>query len=183
MVGGFSECSLIQNAIKTKFSAYRIIIPEEAGLAVVKGAVYFGNLANAISRRVSRYTYGIQSWPEYTPGIDPPSKKINVNGSMRCKDVFFPVVHRGEQIPVSFRKSQVFQYLKPNQSEMECAIYVSDQENPRFVDDGSCRQLGILKVPLPRGFGSVEIEETIIFGETDIEFVALQIGSGKVLET
>ncbi|XP_056013062.1 heat shock 70 kDa protein 12A-like [Ostrea edulis] len=183
MVGGFSECSLIQNAIKTKFSSYRIITPTEAGLAVIKGAVYFGHVPNAISRRVSRYTYGIQSWPEYTPEIDPPSKKINVNGSIRCKDVFFPVVRRGEQIPVGFRKSQVFQSLKPHQSEMECAIYVSDQENPRFVDDENCRQLGILKVPLPRGFGSAEIEETIIFGETEIEFAAQQIGSGKVLET
>ncbi|XP_056013063.1 heat shock 70 kDa protein 12A-like [Ostrea edulis] len=183
MVGGFSECSLIQNAIKTKFSSYRIITPTEAGLAVIKGAVYFGHLPNAISRRVSRYTYGIQSWPEFTPGIDPPSKEIDVNGSLRCKDVFFPVVRRGEQIPVGFKKSQVFQSLKPDQSEMECAIYVSDQENPRFIDDGSCRQLGILKVPLPLGFSSAEIEETIIFGETEIKFVAHQIGSGKVLET
>ncbi|XP_048778127.2 heat shock 70 kDa protein 12B-like [Ostrea edulis] len=130
MVGGFSKSSIIQNEIKNKLSPYRIIIPEEAGLAVVKGDVYFGHVPNAISRRVSLYTYGIQSWPEYTPGIDPPSKKIDVNGTMRCKDVFFPLVQRGEQISVGFRKSQVFRSFKPNESETECAIYVSDQENP-----------------------------------------------------
>ncbi|XP_056013065.1 heat shock 70 kDa protein 12A-like [Ostrea edulis] len=53
MVGGFSECNVIQNAIKAKFSSYRIITPPEAGLAVVKGAVYFGHVPTAISRRVS----------------------------------------------------------------------------------------------------------------------------------
>lgn len=39
MVGGFSECELVQGAMKNKFPEKEIIIPEEAGLAVLRGAV------------------------------------------------------------------------------------------------------------------------------------------------
>jgi molecular chaperone DnaK (HSP70) len=38
MVGGFSECSMIQEALKSSFPEKNIIIPEDAGLAIVKGA-------------------------------------------------------------------------------------------------------------------------------------------------
>ncbi|XP_061188242.1 heat shock 70 kDa protein 12A-like [Saccostrea echinata] len=184
MVGGFSECKIIQKALQSKYKgSKRLIIPDEAGLAVVKGAVYFGHLPDVISRRVSRYTYGIQSWPEFCPGKDPEEKKIKVNNSFRCKDVMFPVIKRGEQIKVGHRKSQVFQALKPNQTELECAIFVSDKEDPRFVDEEGCRQLGILKVPIPAGTSCAEIEETIIFGETEIQFTANQLGSGRIMST
>jgi activator of 2-hydroxyglutaryl-CoA dehydratase len=44
MVGGFSECELVQDAIRDKIrSSITLIIPEEAGLAVLKGAVLFGH--------------------------------------------------------------------------------------------------------------------------------------------
>ncbi|VDI42555.1 Hypothetical predicted protein [Mytilus galloprovincialis] len=44
MVGGFSECELVQMAVRNEFGTERkIIIPDEAGLAVLKGAVLFGH--------------------------------------------------------------------------------------------------------------------------------------------
>lgn len=54
MVGGFSECSLVQDAIKKHFGDVSIIVPEEAGLAVLKGAVFFGHIPDAISQRSAR---------------------------------------------------------------------------------------------------------------------------------
>jgi hypothetical protein len=43
MVGGFSECELVQDAIRDKIgTSMKLIIPVEAGLAVLKGAVLFG---------------------------------------------------------------------------------------------------------------------------------------------
>lgn len=54
MVGGFSECSLVQDAIKKHFGSVSIIVPEEPGLAVLKGAVYFGHIPDAISQRSAR---------------------------------------------------------------------------------------------------------------------------------
>lgn len=75
MVGGFSDCKLIQRALKEKFTTRHFIIPDEAGLAVLKGAVFFGHLPNAISRRAARYTYGVQICRKFKPGEDPEDKK------------------------------------------------------------------------------------------------------------
>ena len=48
MVGKFSECSLIQEAVKKAFPDSQIIIPDYAGLSVLKGAVLFGHRPNYI---------------------------------------------------------------------------------------------------------------------------------------
>ena len=48
MVGKFSECSLIQEAVKKAFPDSQIIIPDYPGLSVLKGAVLFGHRPNYI---------------------------------------------------------------------------------------------------------------------------------------
>jgi molecular chaperone DnaK (HSP70) len=53
MVGGFSESPIMQSAIKEAFSTKKVIIPDEAGLAVLKGAVMYGHKPQTISVRVS----------------------------------------------------------------------------------------------------------------------------------
>lgn len=48
MVGGFSESPIMQDAIMKAFPARRVIVPVDAGLAVLKGAVLFGHQSNSI---------------------------------------------------------------------------------------------------------------------------------------
>lgn len=43
IVGGFSECQIVQDAIRKAFPECRVVVPHEAGLAVLKGAVLFGH--------------------------------------------------------------------------------------------------------------------------------------------
>ncbi|XP_061165028.1 heat shock 70 kDa protein 12A-like [Saccostrea echinata] len=186
MVGGFSECELVQKAIKDHFKDKRVIIPEEAGLAVVKGAVYFGHVPQAISRRSARYTYGIQTWPEFNDNVHPKGKRIVINGKPRCKDVFFKYVKKGERITPGFSKSQIFQALGAGEDGLECAVFISDNPDPKFVDDKDCRRLGILKVPISKrdtySDMHVEIEETMIFGETELRVRAKDLYTGTVQE-
>ncbi|CAG2256454.1 unnamed protein product [Mytilus edulis] len=50
MVGGFVECKLVQDAVRSYFgNSKSIIIPEEAGMAVMKGAVLL-----ALSRKMKK---------------------------------------------------------------------------------------------------------------------------------
>ena len=49
MVGGFSECELIQNDLKEEFKAHHFRIPANPGLAVLNGAVYFGHLTGVLA--------------------------------------------------------------------------------------------------------------------------------------
>lgn len=48
LVGGFSESPMVQYAIMTNFPGKRLIIPQDAGLAVVKGVVLFGHRPTSI---------------------------------------------------------------------------------------------------------------------------------------
>lgn len=48
MVGGFSESRMMQDAIMKAFPDKRVIVPEEAGLVVLKGAVMFGHEPYAV---------------------------------------------------------------------------------------------------------------------------------------
>ena len=186
LVGGFSESKIVQAAVGDVFgpeskdqnlSGRRIIVPEESGLAVLKGAVYFGHIPNAISRRVSRFTYGIQSYPEFNPAKHPADKKVIIGGVERCKDVFFPYVKKGEHIKPGLKHSQVFQALKPDQRKLECVIFISDKENPEYITETCCKKLGVLTIDLPAGQDGelVEFEEAMVFGETELQVKARDI--------
>lgn len=185
MVGGFSECELLQDAVRSKIGAPRkLIIPEEAGLAVLKGAVLFGHQPRVVSQRISRVTYGIQSWPDWDPDMHPETKKVTINGQVRCKDVFFKYMTKGDRITPGHEVSQIFQALKPDETTLECTVYTSTDENPRYITDPSCQRLGILTIQLPPHSAgqTLEIEETLIFGDTEILCRARDLRTGRISE-
>lgn len=183
MVGGFSECKLVQQAIIKKCTGKKVIIPIDAGLAVVKGAVYFGHDPKAISRRVAMYTYGIQTWPEFKPTLHPLSKKYEIDGKSRCKDVFFPIVRKGEKIPVGLSKPQIFRPLFEKGSMLHCSVYISDEEDPKYIDEFGCELLGTLEVPLlNHDPANVEVEETLYFGETELRVTARDLSTNKAID-
>ena len=59
MVGGFSQSPVLCGRIKSAFPNMEVICPQEAVLAIVKGAVVFGNNPRLIQERISPRTYGI----------------------------------------------------------------------------------------------------------------------------
>lgn len=182
MVGGFSNCGIVKKALREKFKTRRFIIPIEPDHADLKGAVYFGHLPNSISRRAARYTYGVQVCHKFRPGEDPEIKKIKVNSLELCKDVLYPLVKRGERIEPGCMYSVVCQSMF-YQEKIQCGIYVSNCDGPTFVDENGCRLLGKVTVMLPRGVANAELEETIIFGETEIIFRVKELNTGKVFGT
>lgn len=185
MVGGFSECSLIRSELlENEFTKNRrIIIPEDAGLAVLKGAVLYGYRPEIVFARVARKTYGIQTWPMFREGVHPASKKCMVGGVARCKDIFFKYVEKGQEVITGHRMSQVFQALGSEDDCLECTVYVSDENDPMFVTDASCTMLGILSIPLGSSVRErKEIEETLIFGETELRVHARDLSTGNVVE-
>lgn len=59
MVGGFSESCIFQEALRDAFPNCQVVVPEEAGLAVLRGAVLLGFYSGTKPCRVSRHTYGV----------------------------------------------------------------------------------------------------------------------------
>ncbi|XP_062582367.1 heat shock 70 kDa protein 12A-like [Saccostrea cucullata] len=181
LVGGFSECELVQEKLRQNFGNKRLVIPYEAGLAVLKGAVLFGHHKDLISRRVARYTYGIQTWPKFDKTRHSLYKKQKINGEDRCRDVFLKFVSKGDPIEPGLKKSYIFQTLKQGEKILECGVFISNKKNPEYVDEEGCFRLGTLEVPLTNSElrTTMEIEESIIFGETEIRVTACNFATGK----
>ena len=59
MVGGFSESQMTQTAVRESCPTAKVVIPQDAGLAVLKGAVLFGFEPHTLRSRICRYNYGI----------------------------------------------------------------------------------------------------------------------------
>ncbi|XP_062607575.1 heat shock 70 kDa protein 12A-like [Saccostrea cucullata] len=179
MVGFFSECSLVQNCVRQTFEIKgkrRVITPNQCGLAVLKGAVYFGHHPELISERVARYTYGIQIWPKFVEGEHKEAKR-DVRGSEdRCKDVFFKFVTKGDRLKAGFIKSHIFRALKSADGDLECGIFISNKDNPKYVDEDGCEKLGVLKIDDERG---TEVEESLIFGHTELHAKACNCSTKK----
>lgn len=174
-VGGFSECELVRERLKRHFgNTKRLVFPCEASLAVLKGAVYFGHCKDMISSRVARFTYGFQIWPKFDKSKYSSDRKKMVNGEERCRDVFLKIVTKGDPIAPGFKKSQIFKPLEQGENVLECGVFVSNQKDPKYVDDPGCVKLGTLAVPLTKyeRQTNAEIEESIIFGETYIKVTA-----------
>ncbi|KAL3878229.1 hypothetical protein ACJMK2_030594 [Sinanodonta woodiana] len=168
MVGGFSECQLMQDAIKNAFPKAKVIIPNEAGLVVLKGAVLFGHRPQLISSRIAKYTYGINISPPFDPTKHPQEKRVSVGGNERCKDVFKKYIEVGESVKIGEAKTGKHITIKSNQTEMLLKIYASSEKNPIFVTDSKCEMVGRVVVKLPDKTDQIRVDVKMMFGETEL---------------
>ena len=61
LVGGFAESTMLQQAIKnaTSGKGINVVIPTDASITIMKGAVLFGLDPTAIRMRTCQMTYGV----------------------------------------------------------------------------------------------------------------------------
>uniref|UniRef100_K1PS94 Heat shock 70 kDa protein 12A n=1 Tax=Magallana gigas TaxID=29159 RepID=K1PS94_MAGGI len=167
------NCSVIQDAVKKEFEGKcGVVVPNQAGLAVVKGAVYFGHQPDLITERVSRYTYGIQTWPAFNETKHDKSKRVVMADGPRCRDVFFKFVVKGDKIKPGDKKAYIFKYPGLKSDSFDCGVFISNEKNPKYVDDEGCAKLGTLHIPLDGVDRNADIEETLIFGDTELHVTA-----------
>lgn len=178
LVGGFSECSLIQEAVKKAFPDKRVIIPEEAGLAVLKGAVIFGHQPDSISSRIMRFSYGVRITPDFDESIHKKDKKIMIKGKPHCADVFSPFLKAGSEVPVNHKVVEAYTTTRPFQDSMPVIIYYTEDESPMYVTDEGCQKLGVLdvKVPAPSA-DDHHVAVQYVFGDTELHMIAVEVQS------
>ncbi|XP_021341319.1 heat shock 70 kDa protein 12B-like [Mizuhopecten yessoensis] len=184
LVGEFSECKLVQSAIRKRFPQKKVIVPCQPRLAVVKGAALFIFISKTMNSE-ARCTYGVQHWPKFDKTRHPLDKLVVIDGVIRCKDVFFKYIERGEQIPKNRRISHVCSLFTSSTDTVECTVYASCHRDPQFTDDEGCAVLGVLRAPftVDRKVAEVEIEQTLIFNKTCITLQAINMETGQVCET
>ena len=183
MVGGFSDSPMLQEQLRNEHKRLRIIVPEEAGLAVLKGAVIFGHSPKTIASRVCKFTYGIKTTRKFENAKHPARKKITIGGVERCDDLFSVHVKLGETVNVGEAQvDQIYTPVEADQTEMEFEMFASTKSNPGFVDEDGCFKLGKFTIDMPDTTGGLgrKIETRMIFGGTEIEVETVDKTTGKV---
>ncbi|RUS21188.1 hypothetical protein BC937DRAFT_93387 [Endogone sp. FLAS-F59071] len=143
LVGGFGESEYLLRKIQEEFMAPGLVRDVEtvfnAGLAVVRGAAYFGLRPASVTQRFSRYSYGISVLRAFQPGRDPESKRVvGGDGAMRCDDSFFKYVTKGESIQLSKNVTHEFATFQKER--------VVD-EVPRYTDSPGVFFVGTVNIP------------------------------------
>ncbi|XP_052218934.1 heat shock 70 kDa protein 12A-like isoform X3 [Dreissena polymorpha] len=179
LVGGFAESPYVQQRIQTELQAVRLIVPEETGLAVLKGAVMFGHKPNIISSRVMDYTYGVEIFYYDFEEKYPMEKKILMNGQWMVKDVFMVFVRVNEDVPFD---NKVTHTLCPNENPDYVAIFRTENNDPMFTTDPGCELVGRLAIDFENDIPLEEqkIEVTLMFGDTDLRVLCKHVNTGKV---
>jgi molecular chaperone DnaK (HSP70) len=186
MVGGFSESPFVQQVMKAEFtdkSKVKVLIPQQAGIAVLNGAVLYGRMPEVVTSRVVRYTYGVRVSREFKQGNDPENKQ-HPKESKVCIDVFSPFMKEGTSVERGHKVLQMYSTSRPYQDTMDVQVYTASGCVPRFVTDEGCRLLGTLKVKVPDP--SEKTRNLIVFfrfGSTTLAMLAIEKESKKACAT
>lgn len=184
MVGGFSESPMLQDKVRKTFPRARLIIPEEAGLAVLKGAVLFGHNPKMITARVCKYSYGIRAYKHFEPGIDPAEKRELLNDMVLCKDYFSKHATVGQEYKTE-EKVYTQEYIPSNASgsEMQVWVFTSPERHPLYVDEEGSKKIGEISVPL---HGATDKDNPFViqfeFGNTELKISVKETKTGRVKE-
>lgn len=184
LVGGFAECGILQDRIKSKFKQRRVSIPHDCGLAVLKGAVLFGHSPSYIAVRLIRFTYGVKIVRQFDEALHPKSRAIEYGGVKYCKDIFDTLIERNMEIRENTVVTKIYRKCTPKQELIQLKIFMSTDQNPDYVDHSSCFVLGKLDVHMPNQTESnASIEVKFSFGETELKVAATNSETGELYHT
>ncbi|XP_069102440.1 heat shock 70 kDa protein 12B-like isoform X2 [Argopecten irradians] len=182
LVGGYSECPLLQDSIRSVVGNRRLIIPNGAGLAVLKGAVINGHRPDTLSQRICKYTYGISlNFPFGEDGYDK-YRYVNNDGDVKCGHCFKIFVNKGSH--VSIGESSVTREVYVGYAlakSIHFSLYASTSEHPKYVTEKSCQRLGGITLDMPdTTLGKARgANATIYFGGSEIKLTAEDKHTGE----
>ncbi|XP_045203378.2 heat shock 70 kDa protein 12A-like [Mercenaria mercenaria] len=188
MVGGFSESPMLQMNVKKSFPELKLIIPDEAGLAVLKGAVIFGHNPTAIDQRICKFTYGVNVGHFKSPFCThAPTRVVRVDeGNLICYDLFMITARIGQSVTLGEEQEEhLVQPIYENQSGIHVEVYATSSPNPQLVTEDGCSKIGQLHVDIPDTSVGTDREfgVSFIFGRTEIEVKVVDKESGEITRT
>lgn len=173
LAGGFAESPIVQDAIRQAFQTEerKVIISQECGLSVLKGAVIFGYCPHEIKSRMLRCTYGIEAKVPFISGRHPESRREVVGGKDWCTGVFKMFVEVGTSMNEEDEITKEYIYYNEQKCK-QLSVYVSSDPCPSYVDEACCRRLKTINLDPRLPVVSLEkrkIQVTYIFGKAEIE--------------
>ena len=182
MVGGFSESPMLRGAIEEAFTDKKVLLPNEAGLSVLKGAVIFGHTPLTIASRVCKYTYGVRTCRGFKERRDPATKMFIANQRVYCDDVFSKHVKVGQPVEIgeTFEDKNYYP-LHHDQRSVEFDIYTSDKEKPKYTDEPGSNKLGKLTVEYQDQEKGLDrpVAVKMMYGQTELGVEAIEKKTGQ----
>ncbi|KAG2233575.1 hypothetical protein INT48_009362 [Thamnidium elegans] len=177
LVGGFGQSNYLFKRVEDMFAEKvgMIGVPPRGELAVVRGAVYFGLNPQAVTERVSRRTYGVESRMLFQNGIDPPEfAVIGVDSKNYCRQRFSVYVHKGQSVKVDECVSKTFVVSYPNDTDSDLYAFDGDGPVPRLTTDPAIQKVGHFPIRMPKLEGvkpgdKVTLTIRMYFGLTEIK--------------
>ncbi|XP_036295076.1 heat shock 70 kDa protein 12A isoform X4 [Pipistrellus kuhlii] len=186
LVGGFAEAPLLQQAVQAAFGdRCRIIIPQDVGLTILKGAVLFGLDPAVIKVRRSPLTYGVGVLNRYVEGKHPPEKLLVKDGTRWCTDVFDKFIAADQSVALGELVKRSYTPAKPSQLVIVINVYSSERDDVSFITDPGVRKCGSLRLDLSGAAGGPaaparrEIQTLMQFGDTEIKAMAVDVATSK----
>ncbi|KAK7097173.1 heat shock 70 kDa protein 12B-like [Littorina saxatilis] len=174
LVGGFAESSRLQTSLRDAFGErVTILVPEEASLSVVKGAVAFGHDPSAICQRICRFTYGVGSYLPFAEGEHREDLRVNSDGMDLCKHIFQTWALTGEVIGHNEVWQETYTPIINNQKGIIFEFFRCGNKNVKYTDEKGVEKCGFLVVEMPDPTGGREraVDLEVIFGGTEIKVV------------
>uniref|UniRef100_H2XLJ5 Heat shock 70kDa protein 12A n=3 Tax=Ciona intestinalis TaxID=7719 RepID=H2XLJ5_CIOIN len=183
LVGGFAESRMLQKAIRFSVAEHvRVIIPPDASLTILKGAVLFGLDPTAVRMRTSHMTYGVGILNKYITSIHPVKKKLIRGSSVWCKDVFDAYVRGGETVALGDVVQRSYAPVRSDQSEIVINFYSCPRANVNFIDEEDVIKCATLRIQLPKTVAVTsrrELRISMMFGDTEIKIDCLDVSTGS----
>ena len=190
LVGGFAESPLLQHSIRESLgNRVRVIIPNDVGLAILKGAVLFGLDPTVVRVRRTAFTYGVGVLNKFDPEKHLQSKKVIKDGVVWCKDIFDRFVRVDESVGIGDRVTRSYAPARSNQKSTVINIYCTESSDVLYTTDNGVQRCGKLRIEMPDvNFEDIpidrrgkprELQASMIFGDTEIKVSAVDVLSGR----
>ncbi|XP_052819968.1 heat shock 70 kDa protein 12A-like [Mya arenaria] len=178
LVGGFGESPYVQERMRNEIAGVRLIVPPDAGLAVLKGVLRFGHNPDIVPSRIMKYTYGMASYNTFDEKKHQGKKKVMLNGTWQVRDYFNVFVRVNEEVGVDH---QMTIKSHPHCKLSITPVFRTTQVNPEYTTDPGCELLGAIKLENSSDvpFKEQEIENTFLFGDTELLVKTKNTFTGK----
>ena len=149
LVGGFAESNLVVKSIREglRERGIPVVRPLSTELAVLNGAVLFGQNEDIITSRIMRFTYGVAMVMEFNPKMHKKQHRFQMDGNDLANSVFRRHVTKGQSVKLGEWVS-VKEYwpLDENDQTSVIHIFASDATDPVHTTDEGCRFIGKLEL-------------------------------------
>lgn len=187
LVGGFANSSLLREELMNEFShKYRVLIPCDAAIAVVQGAVLFGKNPDKITERVVSTTYGADASRDFDKTVHLREHLwILADGRPKCRNLFIPFIKENEIARSGESIKEMYSPVYENDSKLTFGFYVTTNPECKYVTDVGVTKIGSVTVQSPDTSKGRDrnIEVSMHFGGTEIVATAVDISSGSTAQT